>query len=247
MRFSFPALLLCVLSLFVLNTRVGARAVMDTGVLVVKKTADFEPDGEGKSENWSKTAWVPMTVQESPGAALETNVKLLYSNTGIYFLFKCMDEKLVATMEEDFLPLYKEDVVEIFLWPDQLMPVYFEYEISPLNYEWPILVPNFNGRIGGWRPMNYEGGRKTKHATAAQGGPKVNNASIKSWTAEVFIPFALLGPMTPAKVEPGTKWRANMYRIDHDKGDTYWSWQKTTPKLRGSLHEYKKFGTLVFE
>ncbi len=40
-----------------------------------------------------------------------------------------------------------------------------------------------------------------------------------------------------------TKWRANMYRIDYDNGMTTFSWQETEE----TFHEYKKFGTFIFE
>ena len=58
-----------------------------------------------------------------------------------------------------FADLWTEDVVEIFFWPDEEMPVYFEYELSPRNYELPILVPNKAGSFLGWRPWKYEGER----------------------------------------------------------------------------------------
>ena len=47
----------------------------------------------------------------------------------------------------DFLDLYNEDVVEVFLWPDESFPVYFEYEVSPLNYELPIIIPKLQRKI----------------------------------------------------------------------------------------------------
>jgi hypothetical protein len=52
------------------------------------------------------------------------------------------DQVLTATLQEDFLDLWKEDVFEFFLWPDERQTVYFEYEISPLGVELPILIPN---------------------------------------------------------------------------------------------------------
>ena len=81
---------------------------------------------------------------------------MLYSKTGLYFLMDGTDRKLTATMTEDFMDLWNEDVFEVFLWTDERYPVYFEYEISPLNHELPILVPNFGGQFLGWRPWHYE-------------------------------------------------------------------------------------------
>ena len=48
-------------------------------------------------------------------------------------------------MTADNLDIYNEDVVEVFLWTDESTPLYFEYELSPLNYELPIIVPNNEG------------------------------------------------------------------------------------------------------
>lgn len=212
--------------------------------ITIKKTEDFTISGEGKSPMWNKTEWLPLTVQESSGEPVAaTRIKVLYSERGLYFLFFCEDQKLTATIEEDFGALYKEDVVEVFLWPNESVPVYFEYEVSPLNYELPILVPNINNRFYGWKPWHYEGDRRIQHATSAQGGKKESHTTVKSWMAEFFIPYKLLQPIASSAPRSGDRWRANMYRIDYDKDYITWSWQKTS----GSFHEFKKFGTLIFE
>ena len=70
------------------------------------------------------------------------------------------------------MDLWNEDVFEVFLWTDERYPVYFEYEISPLNRELPILIPNFGGQFLGWRPWHYERDRLTRKATSIIGGPK---------------------------------------------------------------------------
>jgi hypothetical protein len=130
--------------------------------------------------------------------------------------------------------LYNEDVVEIFFWTDESKPLYFEYELSPHNFELPILVPNSNGKFLGWLPWHYEGDRKTRHAT---------RITDKAWTAEFFIPYTLLMPLDNVPPVKGTKWRCNFYRIDYDSGSSEWSWQKT----RINFHDFKKFGTILFD
>jgi hypothetical protein len=154
------------------------------------------------------------------------------------------DSAITATMNEDFLDLWNEDVFEFFLWPDERYPVYFEYEISPLGYELPILIPNFDGQFLGWRPWHYDGSRKTQKATTTTGGPKRSGARVKGWTAEVFVPYELLRPLQNVPPRPGTKWRANFYRVDYDDAkNTSWDWARVGP----SFHEFQKFGTLIFE
>jgi hypothetical protein len=216
--------------------------------LLIKKTADFTVNGEGSARNWDAAKWTNITVQKgprqpAPGKSFDTKVKILYSEKGIYFLFDCTDQKLTATIMEDFGALYKEDVVEVFLWPDTSVPIYLEYELSPLNYELAILVPNINGRALGWKPWHYTAENRVQHETSVQGGQKKSMASVDGWKAEFFIPFALMQPLIGGPPESGATWRANFYRIDYDTEPTYYSWQKTA----GSFHEFKKFGTIIFE
>jgi hypothetical protein len=154
------------------------------------------------------------------------------------------DATLTATMTEDFMDLWNEDVFEVFLWTDERYPVYFEYEISPLNYELPILVPNFGGEFLGWRPWHYEGERRVRKATSVAGGRREPKASIEGWTAEFFVPYALLKPLQNVPPKPGTRWRANFYRMDYDGAKrTAWAWAP----VAGTFHEIARFGELVFK
>lgn len=213
-------------------------------VMHVKRTDDFELIGAGSAAAWQGTAWEPLKKRAQSGHAYDARVKLLYSKTGIYVLMNGSDRKLTATLREDFLDLWEEDVFEFFFWTDERHPLYFEYEISPLGHELPILIPNMGGKFLGWRPWHYEGDRRTRKAVAIAGGEQQPGAAIAGWTAEVFIPYKLLEPLAGVPPKPGTRWRANFYRVDYDDGrSTSWDWARVGP----SFHEFQKFGTLVFD
>lgn len=212
--------------------------------MAVKPTADFEVTGDGSNAAWKAAAWEPLHKRGTKGANYEAKVKALYSKKGIYFLMEGTDTKLTATMTKDFENLWLEDVFEVFLWTDERDPIYFEYEISPLGYELPIVVPNFDGKAKGWLPWHYGGGRKVRKATSAIGGEVKPGAAVKGWRAEVFIPFELLDPLRNREPKAGTRWRANFYRMDYDGGTTTsWDWAR----VGNTFHEFRKFGTLVFE
>ena len=211
----------------------------DTTVLNIKKSKDFVVTGDGSSSNWNLVGWSILPQRNMTDVSYQTKLKLLYSDSGIYCLYHCEDNKITATLKEDFADLYNEDVVEAFFWTDEKLPIYFEYELSPLNYELAILVPNNKGNFFGWRPWHYEGDRRTRHATQIN----KKGETTTSWTAEFFIPFKLLKPMSNVPPQTGTRWRANFYRIDYDKKTSYWSWQLT----RTNFHDYERFGTIVFE
>jgi len=213
-------------------------------VLHIQRTGDFAINGAGDAPAWEKTDAESLNLRSSDGHQYKTHVKMLYSATGLYVLMDAEDSMITATMKEDFLNLWEEDVFEFFLWPDEQYPVYFEYEISPLGFELPIIIPNFGGTFLGWRPWKYSGQRKTQKATTVIGGLKQSGAQIKGWKAEVFVPYDLLEPLQNVPPQPGTRWRANFYRVDYDEGKTTsWDWAR----VGSSFHEFEKYGTLIFK
>jgi len=208
--------------------------------LKIAHTDDFELDGKGSNPAWNQSEWTALSPLKDPGPVYETRTKVLYSDSGIYFLFWCEDKHITSTLKEDFADLYNEDVVEVFLWTDEEHPLYFEYELSPHNYELPIIIPNFGGKFMGWRPWHYEGDRRTRHATHID----YQGDEVVSWTAEFFIPYKLMNPLKNVPPSQGTIWRANMYRIDYDQEQTvWWAWQP----IKRNFHDYQLFGKFLFK
>ncbi len=212
--------------------------------LAVKLVDDFEVTGTGDHAAWGQADWVTLRRRQAGGHPYDSRFKMVYSGRGIYLLFDAADRTLTATMQEDFMDLWNEDVFEAFFWTDERYPVYLEYQISPLNRELVILVPNFGGQFLGWQPWHYEGDRMTRKSTSTIGGPKESHASIERWRAEFFLPYTLFRPLQGVPPKPGTRWRANFYRMDYDGGSrTQWEWAP----VGENFHEFEKFGDLVFE
>ncbi len=226
------------------STQQVGREELTDKVLQVRQTEDFVISGRGDASAWMKADWERLQLRNADGHQYETRIKMLYSKSGLYVLMEAEDRTITATMNEDCLDLWNEDVFEFFFWPDERYPVYFEYEISPLGFELPILIPNFGGQFLGWRPWHYEGKRKTQKATTVMGGSKQSGALVTGWKAEVFVPYDLLRPLQNVPPKPKTQWRANFYRVDYDEGKTTsWDWAR----VGTSFHEFEKFGTLVFD
>jgi hypothetical protein len=210
---------------------------------VVKQVEDFAVDGTGKAAAWNQTDWLTILPLKGIGD-YSTRAKIVYSSTGLYCLFDCDDRKLSCTELKDFDKLFNEDVVEAFFWPDHSQHLYFEYELSPLGMELPLLIPNTGSDFMGWLPWEYHGNRKIQKATAVRGGPKTPGAAVTGWSAEFFIPFSLLSGLHNMPPSPGTVWRANFYRIDYDNNEqTLFSWALG---IRNSFHDFNEFGTLKF-
>lgn len=232
--------------------------VAQGSIVKVKHTSDFTITGDGSNAAWNSAAWNTITQRSSEVLKKEnwyitddrlklndiqyqTQFKILYSDKGIYCLFQCEDSAITATIREDFGDLFNEDVVEAFFWPDTSDVIYFEYELSPLNYELPLIIFNKEGNVNGWLPFYYRTGRRTSHAI------KLNKDKIAAgrftWTAEFFIPYTLLSSLNNIPPKKGAQWRANFYRIDYDKEPVFSSWQLT----RESYHDPEKFGVIEFE
>jgi hypothetical protein len=223
---------------------VAAQAAQDRPQLRVPAVEDFAVNGRGDHPNWQPVPWTSLSVRGGASDAPETRMKVAWSARGLYVLMDGADRRLTASFEEDFSDLWKEDVYEAFLWPDERDPLYFEYEISPLGRELPILIPNLDDRFLGWRPWHYGGTRRVQHAASVTGGPQQSGATITGWRGEFMIPHALLSPLRNVPPAKGARWRANFYRVDHDGGTPVsWDWAR----VGKSFHEFKSFGTLVFE
>jgi hypothetical protein len=224
--------------LTILSCTLFSQSKDDEKIMVIHRTADFALRGDGEQKEWNAAPWITLK-KRSGDSSYSTEAKLLYSSTGIYCLFSCEDEKITATMREDYAPLYKEDVVEFFIWPDESLPLYLEYELSPLNFEVAALIPNIDDRFSGWKPWSNDKAKKTRHEVKIKQG---KDKKVSQWTAEIFIPYFLLHPLRNVPPQPGAKWNINLYRIDYDNGMATWTWQP----IERDFHDFKLFGKIQF-
>lgn len=219
-------------------------AFLRPATLLVKQTEPFTLSGRGDNQAWSKTNWISLQKLDAGGPVNNTRFKILYAPTGIYVLFHGEDQKISTQYDTDFSNMFHGDVFEVFFHPDPKQPIYFEYEVNPLDKELVLLIPNINGMVQGWQPWHYKGGRKVIKKVHVEGGDAVMNGAIQSWSAELFFPFELLQPLIKAAPKSGTVWNANFYRLDYDTGKMIkWAWSP----VEKSFHEYKRYGRIQFE
>ena len=213
--------------------------------LVVKKSVDFTITGDGSSPEWKKTEWIPLIKLDTGGEEDKTQFKIVYSSKGIYLLFEGKDQKITTKYDTDFDNLFEGDVFEVFFHPDLGQPLYLEYEVNHLDKELVLLIPNIKGKLHGWRPWHYENERLVVKKVHIEGGGKAEmGGAIKSWSAELFFPFALFVPLANVPAVSGTTWNANFYRLDYDTGKMIkWAWK---PIIK-SFHEFEKYGQIRFE
>lgn len=187
-------------------------------------------------------ASIPVRLRRSTDGApprLVTSVAAWFDADYLNVLFSCGDDHVEATHLVHDAPLYEEDVVEVFIAPEDTIR-YFELEVSP------------RGTIFDARIHSPDGERATMHVDRAwtceglvAAVRRVTESNgVSTIDTLLRIPFAALERETP---RDGETWRANFFRIDrHDTlGDEFSAWQPTM-KSPPDFHVPAAFGTLRF-
>jgi hypothetical protein len=139
-----------------------------------------------------------------------------------------------ADNSKDRDKLWDRDVVELFLgddWKD--IKHYREFEIAPTG-DWIDLAIDLNKNSYG-----------AKWESGFEKSARIDERN-HLWYAAVRIP---LKSVSDQPVKPGTRWRANLYRIEGLGPDTqrkFMCWQPTCVVNRDPNHVPEHFGTLIF-
>jgi hypothetical protein len=163
---------------------------------------------------------------------LQTIVKMCRSADYVHVRFECEDDHVVATYENRDDPIYREDVVEIFIDEAGAGTHYKEYEFSPRNVIFDALIEKKPDE----RPIvNTDWDHEGLRSRVA--------ARDDGWLVyDIDLPVSSFGK-PPV---PGTSWRMNFYRIDGDpQGNRhYWAW---SPTGKVDYHKPEKFGYVLFK
>lgn len=169
---------------------------------------------------------------------LRTAVSLFHHRQILHVLFTMEDDpEIVATYRKRDEPIYEEDVVEVFLAP-QDRHHYFELEANPLGTLFDARIHSPEGRRAtmstdlAWNCDGYQAWVRRERTRLA------SRLSIL-----LSIPLRSLGPEPPPR---GAVWMGNLFRIDRSPGgDQFLAWQPTgrTPP---DFHVPDAFGQLRF-
>lgn len=194
-------------------------------------------------EPWAvPPACSPVRLRRAEDAApprLATTVAAYFDDEQLTFVFSAADDDVVATMYGHDLPLYEEDVVEVFLAP-RVLTEYFEFEVSPIGSTFDARIVSPDGMRA---TMDVDRGWNCDGLFAAV-ARRSELAGLQTLDVVIRIPFASIGQTAPAS---GTEWRGNFFRIDRHlrHGDEYSAWHPTM-KSPADFHVAKAFGPIVF-
>ena len=160
---------------------------------------------------------------------LATAVRLGIRGGILLVRFDGRDRGVVATLTERDDPLWKEDVFEVFLSPEEPPAVYYEFEVNPLGALFDARIESPQGR------------RETMRVDVSWNCPGFS-ASVRRregrWSAVFKIPLA------PMASSGALQWRANFYRIDRGERDEYSAWGPTGADPP-DFHRPERFGYLI--
>jgi hypothetical protein len=187
-------------------------------------------------------ACTPVRLRRATDGApprLVTSVTVWLDDEHLNVLFSASDDHVEATLFAHDAPLYEEDVVEVFLAPEDATR-YFELEVNPRGTVFDARIESPDGDRA---TMRVDRDWTCTGLFAAVRTVKESNGAATVDTL-FRIPFASLGRETPCE---GETWRANFFRIDRhpQQGDEFSAWQPTM-KNPADFHVPAAFGSLIF-
>jgi len=188
----------------------------------IRPTADFrQPDGRVLN------------------VAYTTSARLAWDDGHLYVAYETKDDEIANKFTDNDATLWEGDVVELFIQPNPRGGEYFEFQWAPNK-------ARFDAKFTGHRKPTWQEAAKfdakSRHAVAVDGTVNADGAD-KGWTVEAAIPWSAFGlDKAPAA---GSKWKANMYRID-SKGTHNMAFMGAWAPVGGDFHNVADAGVLEF-
>lgn len=161
---------------------------------------------------------------------LRTALRLGLRGAELCVRFDGRDDGVVATHTQRDAPLWEEDVIEIFLSPEDPPRLYYEFEVNPLG-------ALFDARVAS--PDLARATMRVETAWDCAGFAARVTRGKGRWSASVRIPLGELcaGPRP-------SRWRANFFRIDRGCVDEFTAWSPTLADPP-DFHVPDRFGILT--
>lgn len=208
---------------------------------------EISVDGRLDEPEWVSAPRTSAFVSSLSGveAPPHTTAKALWDETSLYLGVEVADDALHAGLHERDARLWEQDVVEIFIDPDEgETHRYFQVDVSPSGV---VFDTSYDSRRlpGPEGHMDWDA-----HATvsATLRGRLDDAQPDEGYTLEVALPwvaFTTSRGEALAPPSPGGSWRVNLYVVDRRSDgtlrDAAWS-----PTLERDFHVPARFGRIHF-
>ncbi len=208
-------------------------------VLVPQLKKNIKIDGD--LSDWETPFLGPFAIHNSGQKPTQlTYAALSWNKISLFIAFKCMDTKIIGKERiNDAYIFSTDDLVEVFIDPDGDGRQYLELGVNAYSSQYDLIVHCISKDCGGW---------KTDISMNLKNSKTISKIVKDGYTVEIEIPFESLKSIVSANFRTpkiGTKWKANLFRIDFGMKTEYQSLKSYDSKTYG-FHQPKEFATLEF-
>lgn len=140
-----------------------------------------------------------------------TSVRFCYDDENLYAFFECDDPDLFALNRGRDARIWESDCVELFLWPKESSPIYYEFEVSPENEIFDArFVNSGSGGFARWAAWDCE----VRTAVAVRGTVNDWQDEDEGYSVEMAIPLGALRESIGYQAVKGQTWRFAAVRCD---------------------------------
>lgn len=197
-----------------------SKAAPLPGALVARKaSAPIVVDGKADEAAWQTAAGTGtfQTAEGGPEPKGPTSAKITWDDQHLYLFVSADDDDVSSSFTKHDEPIWKADVIEVFIDADGNGKGYVELQVSPQNVTFDAWFPTV-------RPTTDVAGYTAGLQTAVNVRGTLNNSADddQGWDAEWAIPLSAVKGLDPAMAvklppQPGDVWRFNVVRADYGK------------------------------
>ena len=213
--------------------KVTGKANAAAGTHVVRKTpTPITIDGKADEGAWKTAGQSPQfpVAQGSPDTKGAAKARLLWDQNYLYAFVEIKDRDVFSPYTKQDDPLWKADVIELFIDADRNGFGYVELQVSPNNIHFDSWFPKTRAT-----KSQPDWNANMKSAVIVHGTADKRDDKDVGWDVEIAIPHsAVKGGDSQMKVSipptPGDQWRLNVVRVEKPKsGNTaVSSWNQIT-------------------
>jgi hypothetical protein len=217
-------------------------------------------DGSLSDPDWSGAAFTESftDIEGSlkPAPWLDTRVKMLWNDNGLYIGARLEEPHLWATLLDHDSVIFLDNDFEVFIDPNGDTHEYFELEVNALGTLWDLFIikpyRDAHTSLNGWEAQGIE------LAIGLEGTLNDPSDMDRGWTVEMFLPWQAMEEMAhmPCPPRNGDFWRINFSRVQWNtdilegqylkrpgEAEHNWVW---SPQGLVAMHYPERWGYVFF-